>query len=96
MPREEDDRISEWEEAATTYVTGAVPLEAPEDETTPRRTLCPRCVRPVRIGGDAAHPTFEEMDQNASGECWVSLDTGLGKAWWFCSSRRPYILMLSG
>jgi hypothetical protein len=89
-----DDEAAEWEESADTFITGAVPLPAPgdEDDTTPRRTLCSRCLRPVKTGGDAARPTFEEMRENAPDSCWISLSG----AWTWCSGRSPFVLTLTG
>lgn len=90
----EDDRSAEWDEEADTFVTGAgaVPQLVPDDEddTTPRRTFCPRCGRPVKTGGDAARPTWLEMAQNAPDACWASM----GCSWRWCSGRRPWQLVL--
>lgn len=83
------------EDAPTDVVNpGAFPeLEIDEEDiTTPVRTLCSRCLRPAKTGGDAARPTFEEMEANAPGDCWRSMSS----AWWWCSGRRPFVLTLTG
>ncbi len=67
-----------------------------EDITTPVRTLCSRCLRPAKTGGDAARPTFEEMEANAAEHCWRSMAATSGAGWWWCSGRRPFVLTLTG
>ncbi len=96
---DDDDRLSEWLEDAPTFLeeSGAIPLALPEDDvTTPHRTLCMRCLKPAKTGGDAARPTFEEMEANAVGTCWRSMATESGAGWWWCSARRPFVLVLTG
>lgn len=89
---DDDDLEAEWEDDADTWITGAVPLLVPdaEDDTTPRRTYCQRCDRPVKTGGDAACPTWLEMATNAPDACWASM----GGSWRWCSGRRPWQLVL--
>ncbi len=98
MSKEDDDREAEWLEQADTFISGSIPIDVSGDDetTTPRRTLCLRCLRPVKTGGDAARPTFEELEVNSPDVCWRSMGADSGRGWWWCSARRPYVLMLTG
>lgn len=82
------------EDAPTDVVNpGAFPeLEVDEEDiTTPVRTLCSRCLRPAKTGGDAL-PTWEVMVANASDACYRSM----GDVWWWCSGWKPFHLLLTG
>lgn len=86
---------SDFDEDAPTHVTaaGALPeLEVAENDiVTPQRTLCAGCLRPVKTGGDTL-PSWEAMTENAPDTCWVSLKG----VWWYCSGRKPKMLVLTG
>jgi hypothetical protein len=93
----DDDRAAEWiDDDAPTFVEGALPEmpDDPDDEDTTLRTVarCSRCLRPVKTGGDAARPTFEEMETNAPDHCYRSMSG----AWRWCSGRRPWQLVIEG
>jgi hypothetical protein len=94
---DDEARDAEWAENAPTLLEdGSLPeLEADsDDEDTTTRTVarCARCLRPVKTGGDAATPTFEDMQENAADACWRSLSG----AWRWCSGRRPWQLVIEG
>lgn len=95
MPTRDDDPAADWEDDADTFVTnlGALPLLEPDEDdiTTPRRTLCARCLRPAKVGGDTL-PSWETMRENSADACWRSM----GNVWWFCSGRKPWTLTLTG
>ncbi len=83
------------EDVPTDPEAGALPEVAdPDDDDTTTRTAarCARCLRLLKVGGDAARPTFEEMAENAPEACWRSLSG----AWWWCSGRKPWTLTLTG
>ncbi len=87
---------TDFDDDADTFITGdgSVPLLEPDEDdiTTPSRTICTRCLRPAKTGGDAARPTFEEMKDNAPDACFRSMSG----AWWWCSGRKPFHLTLTG
>ncbi len=83
-----------FDDEEPTQVTGLGSFPDVEEDDTTTRTVgrCTRCFRLVKTGGDAARPTFEEMEENAPSECWRSMSG----AWWWCSGLRPFVLTLTG
>jgi hypothetical protein len=57
--------------------------------TVPR---CVRCGREVKVGGEAATPTWEMMSENAPDACWRSMRG----SWAWCSGSVPWTLTIVG
>ncbi len=62
------------------------------DDTAGTVPRCLRCGCVLKVGGDAATPTFVEMAENAPMTCWRSMSG----AWQWCPVMVPATLTITG